>query len=852
MSDIEKLNNAEKIFKKISESLDYESIYHNQAYHAYDLYSNIHSMLSLAGRRVLSHSKDNWDSFLHSHLRSNVYYANVETLKGLILPQIPGISLTLNQSKKTENNKENKAFYDVCANILSVIVKNAIDGIKTNVWESFKLDYIITGRGVLWSNCSSDKVGGDHRISIENVRWQDFAMDTKPRWNSVDWVARRLLYTKRQFIEVFGVSEDDINSTITLDSVYADIALFDSFADNSGYIEVWEYWDKPTKTQYYVSKQYKVDTENEKERYVVKKEVIETADDAYFFPTTCPPLLMPNGLNLIPFSDVWNYIEELNELNQITKKRSNLIKTLHLKGYTDTIRATVVNALANSISPEFERDDESVVSVPGFTPNPQDPLIYYVDNMPRLQLLDYLQKEYDFLIARIYSLTGISEQMRNVTSTEDDETATSVRLKSKFGSRRLKEHQQRLLDYWTSILKILVHRVAQYYTKEDFKNIFTYDFRDSAQEDIQNVIFEKQDITKQLQQIQEQIQELGTHRISLSGQPSVFENNAESYTEGVQNPQYQGLPVAPVQQPDMQQPDMQQQPEQYPPQDIAAMQQQQQQQQLQQLQQQNEQLLQQNMKLDEQYEALINEITWDRIEKFFKQDKLVSFLITATLDDLENKLINDDKKNSDMEYLNTIINLVNQIIQNVNNNPQFVDIYTSMFSLCIDNFDQTKAQRDSIDNFITDLKKFAKDKVDNPPQQQPSPEDQKNMAAAQELQSKAQLLQAQIQEIQFKIQQDSQAAQAPEPQAPPDTSMQNKIQELQMKHQQDMELQQAKIQADQNRAQEKMISDEKLMQMKIEADKERYQEKIKSDYIKEGEKNEKDFSNGSNDGSFYD
>ncbi|MDR1104258.1 MAG: hypothetical protein LBK92_02740, partial [Endomicrobium sp.] len=560
MNDSENLNNAEKIFKKISDSLDYESIYHNQSYHAYDLYSNIHSMLALAGRRALSADNSNWDNFVHSNRRSNVYYSNVETLKGLILPQIPGISITLNQSKKTENNKENKAFYDVCANILSVIVKNAIDGIKTNVWESFKLDYIITGRGVLWASCTSDKVGEDHRINIEHVRWQDFAMDTKPRWDSVDWVARRLLYTKRQFIKVFGASENDINSTITLDSVYADIALFDSFADNSGYIEVWEYWDKPTKTQYYVSKQYKVDADNEKERYVVKKEKIETADDAYFLPTPCPPQLMPNGLNLIPFSDVWNYIEELNELNHITKKRSNLIKTLNLKGYTDTARANVVNALTNAINPDMERDDETVVSVPGFTPSPQDPLIYYVDNMPRLQLLDFLQKEYEFLVNRIYSLTGISEQMRNVTSTEDDETATSVRLKSKFGSRRLKEHQQRLLDYWTSILKILVHRVAQNYTKEDFKNIFTYDFRDSAQEDIQNIVFEKQDITRQLQQVQEQIQELSYQQLDMQQQQPDMQQQQPDMQQQQPDMQQQ-QPDMQQQQPDMQQqqPDMQQQ-----------------------------------------------------------------------------------------------------------------------------------------------------------------------------------------------------------------------------------------------------------------------------------------------------
>jgi hypothetical protein len=66
---------------------------------------------------------------------------------------------------------------------------------------------------------------------------------------------------------------------------------------------------------------------------------------------------------------------------------------------------------------------------------------------------------------------------------------------------------------------------------------------------------------------------------------------------------------------------------------------------------------------------------------------------------------------------------------------------------------------------------------------------------------------------------------------PPDPRMQEKIQKLQMKHQQDMELQQAKIEADRNRSQEKMLADERLMQLKIQADKERYEEKIKSDYV---------------------
>jgi hypothetical protein len=247
---------------------------------------------------------------------------------------------------------------------------------------------------------------------------------------------------------------------------------------------------------------------------------------------------------------------------------------------------------------------------------------------------------------------------------------------------------------------------------------------------------------------------------------------------------------------------------------------------------QNEQLLQQNMQIEQQYETLINEITWERIVKFLKKDKFVSFLVSATVDDLENKMIVDEKKNSDLEYMNTIINTINQVLANVNNNPKFADIYCSMFSMSLDNFDQTKSQRDAIDNFLTEVKSYAKQLAEKPPQQpQPSPEDMKNQAAAQELQAKAKLLEVQAQEVASKLQGMSQGNDGQAEVQANEQDAAQRMQEIQLKYQQEMQLQQAKIAADNNRARERMAADKQLLDMKIQADKERYAEKIKADYI---------------------
>jgi hypothetical protein len=459
--------------------------------------------------------------------------------------------------------------------------------------------------------------------------------------------------------------------------------------------------------------------------------------------------------------------------------------------------------------------------------------------------------------------------MRNVTSNEDDETATSVRLKSKFGSRRLKEHQQRLLNYWVGILKILLHRICQSYEIQDLKEIFSYDFRDSAKNDIQETIFERSQVVNQLNAVQDQIQGTsagGFPPPDMSGgmpppqpmqaQPEQNQNQAQGMP-GSQLPdatviqQHGGSdqdqdeqspnPTTPfgtmgqlAQQTgvDEDQQDAMAQAQAMQAGSMPAQPMPDQSQQKPDLEANNQQLLQQEMELSEKYEALMNEVTWERILKFFREDRFVSFLVSAHLDDLENKIISDEKKNSDLEYMNTIVNLVHQILANVNNIPKFSDIYRSIFSLSLDNFDQTKSQRDEIDDFLKNVKDIAQNLINNPqPPPPPSPDDQKKMAEAQESQAKAQLLQAQIQEIQAKIQQMQMSMQ--QPQGQPDTSsqdMQMKMQELQIKHQQDMELQQAKIQADQAKYQEKMNSDRQLLNMKIQADKERYAEKIKADY----------------------
>jgi hypothetical protein len=296
ISDISKLGNSTKIIKKLEDSSDYFKSYFGQASAAYDLYSCLYPMLQSQERTVEIDAM--YDRLTANQHRSNVYYSNIEVLKGLIVPQLPALALTLNPAKKTPENKPNKEFFDVCTNILAVSCKNIVDGMDVNGWSAFKLDYLVTGRGVIWVSLddeSSDNLTRDelrNKIKIENVRWQDFLCDPKPMWQQVEWVARRLLFTKRQFLEAFpNCSKSMLSDGNTLSTIYSGLEIPIVSDDDTLYIEVWEYWDKPTRTQYFVSQQYNAEADSMEEgKFLVRKQKHFQSDQDFILPTPCHEL----------------------------------------------------------------------------------------------------------------------------------------------------------------------------------------------------------------------------------------------------------------------------------------------------------------------------------------------------------------------------------------------------------------------------------------------------------------------------------------------------------------------------------------------------------------------------------
>jgi hypothetical protein len=853
---------------KIRNSRRYESIYRKQAYNAYKLYNKNYEDAYLLFDKDLKFSDVNRHAYSFSlrNNRANIYYANIETLIAMILPSVPNINVRLRNTKEFVQDINQKKLYDRVLSTVSTLSQYFIDKSLSKLnFKKFKLDYFVTGRGILWVDYI--KKEKDEELSIDYVSWLNFCFDPKLEWNEVRWVARRRFLSKSKLKQLFpNVNFEDFHfdanpyTHLADDDIFPELE-FSYLATGEKYAEIWELWDK--------EKQERLILSSQSDDKIIDVFKLENVDEQYFFPTPEPPVLISNGLDLRPSSEVWNYVHEIKELSYIAVRREQLLRSLMLKGFTAAVNSDLLQKINNA------KDGDIIASVDYSPENPN--IISYIDNRPKVEMMQVLSQEHEFLKNAIYEISGISDQMRNVSGTaenpDEQSTATEIKTKAYFGTRRLQEKQGSVTNYLTRVYELLVYRICKVLEVGTFKKITSMAIPDSNTETLEDLNNQKATIAQQIQSLQQQAQafqaqqqyqqQVGQQQQGFSDQSgaapssvnngyaatssdmmqgqSLQEDNQDQNTQSQQAPddeqQQQASPdynSTPQNQEmggaydDEQQQAQQQQAQQQQAQQQQAQQQQAQQQQAASILQQLQQAQAESAQLDAVIQQVSVQPTWSKIRRILRSDK-VQFLVDLKLDDQNDMLKNQAGQQQQLQNSQSILQILSQIMQLSMSTPDLVDVYSGILMSSLTKSGYSFAEQSIIEDYILSIKQQIEKMKQTPPAPpQPSPEDQKNMAAAQELQAKAQLLLAQIQEIQAKIQRDMQP-QAPQP---PDTSLQNKVQELQLKHQQDMELQKSKIVADSNRAQEKNASDEKLMQMKIAADKERYEEKVRADSLK--------------------
>jgi hypothetical protein len=790
--------------------------------------------------------------------RMNMFYTTVKTQKASILPEIPRVIIRKTDLKEFYGRTDKTKFFNCIEQLIGAVLKyfSSPDIFDPYVFECFKLDYFITGQGVLWVNHffrthNSQRPNQD--LSIEHVRWYDYTQDIKFRWQDVQWVARRKILNRTQF--ELNFPECDIKKMNFYD--YAqfiespwqdrDFFIYQNFLERSGdkWCILWEIWDKERQRSLYVSDGYE-------DRLLLQRDLHTSPE--YVLPCPRPAIHVLSSFDMMPRSEMWSYWHELDELSKISYRKADLIDSIQATGFVDSKNNQLVEKLND---PRYCKEN-FIMPVSQLPEDGQ--AIHYIDNTPKQKVIEGLDQQVPMLQSVIYTLSGINELQRAFNEQAQTKSATDTRISSRFGNMPLQHEQRQLNTYIRNVFKIILNKVCQHFDKDTLQKMTSLNFRSQSevQKDLQVAITTEKKCEAQVEKLYEEAVNLQKEMTQLFNPQSQFDyipslramrednekmqpnphfiqaqqeqanmQNQQQPMEGAGGPPQENSEQAPQTPPEEQQqgggfdevpegqgnleqnglqlrmPDMQQ-----------AMQRGQQiDQQQRKVLQDLEDMVVHGYQARTEKELLEMEITWEQLIRYLRKNDLVYFTLEVDT--------NFDNVEGDPALMQTAMqtwNNTQQMIMNtlpfMQQNPLFIDLGITGIKIALSKADMTREMRGQIEDVLYKLGEQLRLQARNPQQPQPDPNMIKAQAAQMDAQTKAQLAQAQMQKLQAEAQElMQQIQQGPQEQA------------------NDMQKHQMKIEADNARAEAKISSDTNKIRMQIAADKEKYHEKNQSDLL---------------------
>jgi hypothetical protein len=349
------------------------------------------------------------------------------------------------------------------------------------------LDYLLPGRGQVWvryiphmktlnaeddyelgegeEDADRDEVGEVEtpeateevvyeEVQCDHVAWKDWLTNPAREWAEVRWVARRVYMTKAELIERFGEEKAKLVPLATTPTG-SDTAT-DAQRQANKTAEVYEIWDKPSKTAFWVSKGYTGGVLDEREDPLGLRE---------FFPCPAPLNATVGPDSTIPVADYVMYQDQAEELDELTARIGKLQDALRMVG----VYAGEANReLQLVFSPGNENklipiDTYDIWKEKGGVKG----LIEWVPVDMVIQTLQGCYEARGQVLNDIYQITGLSDIIRGESN--PNETATAQRLKGQWGSLRVRDRQRDLQRFARDAIRLKAEIIAEHFSIDTLK-----------------------------------------------------------------------------------------------------------------------------------------------------------------------------------------------------------------------------------------------------------------------------------------------------------------------------------------------------------------------------------------------
>ena len=388
--------------------------------------------------------------------RYDLFWSSIEVLKPAIYAKPPSVVVKPRYSDANATDK-------MTAEMLERVINSEFE--RGHINEAMLMvrdDMALLNRGVLWATLEDDDDG--NAICTEWLDREDFAHEPARCWNDVGWVARRAWLTLEEMKERFKGVSGDLWQRV----------FFGEKRDNGGYdwgddssipekAAVWEVWDRRDK----------------RVRWVVEglDQFLDDADPHLnlrdFFPCPRPAYGTLIRRTLIPQPDYKRYAVHLDQVNDLTRRIYDLLDRIRVMGFVaggGDVGSAVQTALA-------EADSSAVIiPVPGAALTASGGAANMIAWLP----LDIIATTITGMIearAQLFAdfdrLSGISDIMRG--ETEAQETLGAQRLKSQYGSVRVRDKKDELIRLSRDAARISGEIICDNFTQKELLEISQMD-----------------------------------------------------------------------------------------------------------------------------------------------------------------------------------------------------------------------------------------------------------------------------------------------------------------------------------------------------------------------------------------
>ncbi|MBX5036433.1 hypothetical protein [Rhizobium lentis] len=361
---------------------------------------------------------------------------------------------------------------------------------RGTVWLRYEADFEPLDMGVAPSDPPADglpdAIGAasleaiaDERVCIDYVHWSDFLHSPARRWKDVTWVARRVPMTGEEMEKRFG--RDAVASQAAEAAGARKGESQAERAENEGKTHVWEIWCKSENYTVWIA-----------DGVAVALEVSEPPLDlTHFWPCPRPAYGTMSTSSLIPVPDYVYYQQQCEEIDLLTRRINKLTDQLRLKVFYPSGDGAVSPAIEKAMRPE---NDMVMVPIPEWAAFTEKGGSKAVVTLP----IDEVQKVIvacmaarKQLIEDVYQITGISDIVRG--DTQASETATAQRIKSQWGSIRIRDRQAELARFARDIIRLAGEIICDQFQPETLMLVSGIRLPTMA---------EKQQVEMQMQQIE--------------------------------------------------------------------------------------------------------------------------------------------------------------------------------------------------------------------------------------------------------------------------------------------------------------------------------------------------------------